>query len=314
MKKYILLFIILLLNSHIFSLELNIHEIISLQIPEEFEVISVTETLQNHSKSDQYALRIVVEYIYSNKHLYLIINLFGYGDQNKFTELAKILNFESTNSYYPNYMTADQIKFLKQNYAQQLEMTSEGMEFSRLVSAWASGYSADYYGFYFKINHNFFSEVIIYSINCWQSFNGVNLQYNDMNFRQKINTLNTDGQRLILYMDYIIESVETQTARSDIVYNPFLVIDNPNSLPGYWIPTIENLRLRDGSALDSNILGFVKDRPYRIIDIGSPVQIDGIDGYWYRIASLIGTETGWAFSGYLRELREGEIEKYFEGI
>ena len=53
MKKlfYILLF---LTTVYISGLDLNVHDIISLKIPDSIEIISVDQSLKKHSSSDQF--------------------------------------------------------------------------------------------------------------------------------------------------------------------------------------------------------------------------------------------------------------------
>ncbi len=313
MKRLFTVFILLAaLQLPVFSAELNIHNILKIDIPDEFEILSISELLGSHPESDQYCLSIYIDYIYGNRNLFLVLDLFGYGDEAKYNSLAEILELDNSYEYYPVYRTADQKKYLKENYQINRETNSHNLGFSRFVSSWPSGISSDYYGFYFSIDNEYFQEVIIHSINYWSSFGGDCESLDDKNFRQEIASLNEDGKRLMAFMDNIIDSVVPPRSSVKIIRNKSLEIKNTGSLQGYWVNETENTELYAQPDPASEVLDHTGCQPYVVIGTGPDVIIDGKQGRWYRIASYVGTRTGWIFSGFLRELDEEELENYLE--
>ena len=305
--SYSFLIIMLFPSSLLFGKTIDIHGVLNLEIPDEIEILSISQNLRSHKASKQYCLRTYIEIIYENAYIPLKIDLFGYGS---IQELASKLGIEEIGSYYSEYRTADQKKYLKQNFIDSPEKT-ENIEFSRFVSEWSNGWSSDYYGIYFRMDNVFFTETIISMENVWSGFGGSNLRNNDKEFMQKAHELSSSGQRFLNLIEAMIQSIKFLP---DIDKNNSLIFSSYEEIRDYYLPTIGNLRLRSKPAVDSEILGYVSEYPHLVIGVGPEFEADGIKGRWYRIRRYIGTTTGWAFSGYLRPLEEDEYIKYFEGI
>jgi len=129
-----------------------------------------------------------------------------------------------------------------------------------------------------------------------------------------MSSLEPSGQEFLSIIDEIVQSVKIHSNTDELTINPNIEFSKYEIIDDFFIPSISNSRLRSSPDLNSEILGYVQDIPYRIIGIGPEFEADGIRGNWYRIKTYIGPTTGWAFSGYLRVLTEEEKAKYFEGI
>ena len=279
---------LLLSTSLLSGIEINIHDAVNLVIPDEIEVLSVSQNLRSHNKSDQYCLRVYIEMIYDNTYLPLKIDLFGYGDTG---ELAEKLDMEKVGIYSPEYRTADQKKYLKQNYAEYPERT-ENIEFSRFVSHWPNGWSSDYYGIYFKLENSFFDEAIVSMINIWSGFGGSGLKINDREFREKAQELSASGRRFLAMTEAMIRSIE---CRPGVETNKSLLFSSYEDIPGYFLPTIENLRLRSGPSPDSEVLGYVSGYPHLIIGTGPEFEADGIKGQMVQDQAIHRNDDGLGF-------------------
>ena len=306
MKKF---FIIALLTLNILYLsaeKLNIHNLFSLDIPDSFEVISVGQSLQKHKKSEQYCLRIYIEVIYENR--YLPMNLYLYGN-DKYDELHSMFQLDEISTFYNEYHRAVENYFLK-NKGDTEEINVTGLSYSRMVSDWASGVMSDYYGVYFQLANNYFEEAFVTVTNSWYSFTDEKLKSYDSEFRDKIANMDSIGQD---YYDFIDTMIQNLALNGDFEINEDFEYMNYEYVSGYYIPTVENLRLRSSPDLNAQILGYVTDEPHKIIGFGDDFTAGGIEGKWLRIRTFTGTTTGWAFSGFIREIRKDEEIKYFEG-
>jgi len=69
----------------------------------------------------------------------------------------------------------------------------------------------------------------------------------------------------------------------------------------YHLTKVNNLRLRKGSNLKSEIIKHMKlNERVEIIEIGKKEIIDNIEGNWVKVMTEYG-ETGWCFGGYLKK-------------
>lgn len=308
-KLIILLFVVV--SALGYAYELNIHNILSLDVPESTEVLAVHQSFKQHRFSNQYSLSIWIEMISAHKYIPLRIDLFGYENYDDF---ASMIGQDEKELYSPEYRTADQIDFLLENYKTDRETNDNGLEFARFVSDWVSGWSTDYYGIYFELDNHYFDEVIISLINAWDAFEGSNLKINDKEFRAKAATMSSAGQEFIKSIDDMAQSIRVSSRDTEVIINDSLEFIGYEIIRGYYVPTISDLRLRASPDLDSEILGYVEEVPHYIIGTGPELTADGIEGRWLRLQTVIGPTTGWAFSGYLRTMTPEEKANFFEGV
>lgn len=299
-----------MLNIYVFGKEYNINDLFQVNIPDGIELVSISQKLMIKDDKSQYFIWNQIDFIFENKYFSIAINCYG-NSNKKILEGSKTYNME-TGTYYASYNIADQIKDLKQNFIHMPLFNKNNVKYSKFVSDWPSGRTSDYYGLYFQMPNNDFSECIISINNIWYSFAknqrlqiGNNLDYKEL-YMKEGGKLQAIFQLLELFENSITFSISNNAAKIDN-YEKY------ESDYSYIIPTIRNLRMRREPSLNSEVLGYMLNKIYQVIIIGDEAVIDGIKGNWILIRPAIGNDLSWVFSGYTRKATEEEIDYYFEG-
>jgi len=91
-----------------------------------------------------------------------------------------------TSSYYSNYLLSGQVISLKNKYIDDPLLNENNLIYSKLVSDWPSGLTSDYYGLYFMLQNEMFSECFISIFDIWSSLSkNNNLSLDDNNYKEK---------------------------------------------------------------------------------------------------------------------------------
>jgi hypothetical protein len=180
--------------------------------------------------------------------------------------------------------------------------------YSRFVSDWASGQSSDYLGYYFKIPDAVFRECVINIFNSWGALASKGqLGIDEKQFEEKLTKENKQTQSYYRIVGRMINSIrfDIDDTSKFVDFNYQFV--NSETVDGLYTPTINNLRFRESPSIEAPMIGFVEEKPYRIIEKGPEETIAGEKGQWVRMISVLGTTVGWAFDAYLRPLSEQEL-------
>ena len=315
MKKFTilaLLFFALAVNG--FSAEYSIADFFLINIPENLEVISINQYLSVKRDRSQYCMTNIINVVYENRLFFIIIYCFG----NTNTSLlngTENYNMQTRDGYYSNYNMADEIKFLKQNYTDSPFINENNVQLSRFVSDWASGATSDYYGLYFKLPNDEFSECVVSVYNVWGTFSkNQKLDLNDKNYRTKYEKEGGKLKDFFQLLEIMEKSISFTVSDSEIKITGGYHYEKYKTDNSFITPTIDNLRMRNTPSLKGEVTGYMANTVYRTVIIGEEAETDGIKGNWIMIRPYYGNVLSWVFSGYTRKLTEQELADYFDGV
>jgi hypothetical protein len=315
MKKKLLTFaIIIFIGGNLFSKEFNLNNIFSIDIPENMVVVSLDQSFSfNHNYNDvQYKWTLGFMCLYDSKFIPLKIELFG--DKNPADAadslhfpLDKIIGFRGN-----NYGLSDQVKFLFEKFEDSPEYTSSKIPYSMVISSWPAGSQHDYLGIYFKVNDDYFSECIISVWNSWRELQGISdLEIPENDFYQ---VLIKEEENIQAYYNNFHEMVDSLVlSREDGIfinaqYNELLA----TSRKGFFSPNRQDIKIRIDSNLESENLGILKEKPYRIMYVGLEDTINGLDGNWVYLVNYYYHSIGWVFDRNLHRSTQEEIDLFGE--
>jgi hypothetical protein len=284
--------------------KLNINNLFEINIPASIEVVSLNQYLFVDRDNTQYSVSNYFDIVYQNK--YFILRIDCYGDTNmsilngdKTYNLRKIIN--------PNiYKSENIIKYLKENYDDDSFTNKNNVKMGRLVSNWASGRTSDYYGLYFTLSNNEFSECVIAIYNIWYTFTvNEELDHNDKSYRVKYKNDGGDLEGIFQELEIIENSISFKKSEDSIIILNGSVGENIIDSE-YVFPATDNLRMWNKPSLTGEVLGYMENKIYRVIVIGESIEIDGINGNWIMIIPFYGNSVTWVFDGYIREPTQEE--------
>jgi hypothetical protein len=275
------------------------------------EVIEIEQKLRINNHDSQYWLANWFYFIYDNKIFGLRVDCFG-NNNKKILDGSETLNM-TTDTYLVSYNIASQLKFLKNNFIDTPIFNRNNIKFSRFVADWASGSSSDYYGLYFQIPNDNFSECIISIYNIWHSFarNQKLLMDNNPDYKEKYMMEGGSLKNIFQLLELLEESLSFTISNNIINITNEYNYRKYNSDDSFIRPKIKNLRMRREPSLNSEVLGYMADSLYQIVIIGKEDKIDGIKGNWLLIKPGNSNNLTWVFSGYTRKATEKEIFNYF---
>ena len=311
MKKIIFCFLLFLLNINIFGVEYNINDLFQINIPNEIEVVSINQRLRIKNDNSQYYIVNNIFFIYENKYFVISINCYGNSNSNILNGIDT-LNM-NTGIYYSNYNIADQIKYLIPNYNEIPIYNNNNIKYSKFVSYWPSGVTSDYYGLYFQIPNDDFSECIISINNIWGSFGDIRnlILGNNHDYREKYILEGGNLKDLFELLAIMENSITFNISNNAIKITNGFSYEKYETDYSYIISTIDNARMRNEPFLEGEILGNMENKLYQIIIIGDEIEIDGIIGNWLLIKpASIGNSLSWVFSEHTRQATEEEINYY----
>jgi len=300
-----------MLNICVFGAEYNIQNLFQINIPDEIEVIEINQSLRINKYDSQYWLANWFYFIYDNKYFTLQVNCFG-SSNKRILDGSETLKM-TTGTYLVKYNITDQLKYLLHNYNETPIYNKNKIKYSRFVSNWASGTTSDYYGLYFQIPNDNFTECIISINNVWGSFANVQeLEMgNNPDYKEKYMLKGGSLKNIFKLLEILEESI------SFVISNKIINITNGynynkyKSDDSFICPTIKNLRMRKEPSLNSEVLRYMADTLYQIIIIGNELTIDGIKGNWILIKPENRNNLTWVFSGYTRKATKKEIYDHF---
>jgi hypothetical protein len=314
MKKIIFLLVLYIQNIWVFGVEYNINDFFQINLPNEFEVASITQKLRVKSDKSQYCITNNIYFIFENKYFVMTINCYG-NNNIRILDGSETYNMETGLYYSNNYSMADEIKYLMPNYIDIPLFNKNNVKYSKFISDWPSGRTSDYYGLYFQIPNNEFSECIISIYNIWGSFaTSQRLKFgNNPDYKEKYMKEGGKLQSIFQLLELFENSITFSISKNILKIANGYSYEKYKSDYSFILPTINNLEMRKEPSLNSEVLGYMSNRIYQIIIMGNESEIDGIKGNWILIKPPIGNNLRWVFSGYTRKATEEEINKYFEG-
>jgi len=285
---------------------LNINNIFEIKIPENIEIVSVSQYLLLNDDNTQYGIYNLLRIVYENKFFFMTIEI--YGDTNHlFLDGSKTYNMNTIiNS--SSYKSQNQIIYLKENYINDPLINKKNIKIGRFISRWGTSWTSDYYGLYFKLPNDEFDECIISIDNIWGTF--AKIETLDENYKENI--IKEGGILEKIFQDLeLMENSITFTLSEDSIKIENGNAGEENITDEYIFPAIENLRMRNQPLLTGEVLGYMKNEMYRVVVIGERVKIDGIEGNWIMIIPWHGNDVSWVFSGFTRIATKDELDSYF---
>lgn len=296
----------LVISIFIFSETYDVYDSISITIPDEFYIYSISSELRYNEANQQYWLESDIDCIYDD--IIFTINVSFFGDTSIEQALEKFKFNAIEGKYYNKYSSSLNNEVIENR---KKVIKNEFYSFQEFIASWGTGWSSDVIAYSFTPNIESIDRCIISTLNPRYSLGAKQeLLIPEINIDAKLSQENEKIQRFYTLYREMIKTVSPNINHEKKIVQGFLY--EPERYTEIVIPTIENLRLRDGSSTKSNIVGLVEKRPYNVIQKGKIDNIDGINGRWLRIRPLLQNKLGWAFSGYLREMSEQEIDSFLE--
>lgn len=306
MKKLYFLFLFTIFQLHAFAENVNIFDFFSMNLPNEYQIYSIQNALLYSNENQQYWLDIDINCIYKN--LYFTLNISFFGNQSKENALNKFGFSQINRNYYNKFNSAMNNNILSQT---NTRIINHDYSFTEFIADWATGWSSDVIAYRFDPKIEGVEVCIISTINSWHSLDAKQeLNIPENNFSTKVSNESQDVQQFYTLYRNVIQSISPLKVDGIKIKSDYsLKTENYSEIV---TAIIDNLRLRDGDAINSNIIGYVEKRPYSILQKGKSEVIDGISGTWIRIKPFFQNKIGWAFSGYMREMSSEELNSYME--
>jgi hypothetical protein len=224
---------------------------------------------------------------------------------------ADTLNM-NTGIYYSNYNIADQIKYLIPDYNEIPIYNKNNIRYSKFVSYWPSGHSSDYYGIYFNIPNNEFTECIISIYNIWGTFGNLRDIRLDNNFdyREKYILEGGNLRNIFELLEIMENSITFEISDYAIRVINGYTYEKYETNYSYILSINDNAIMRNEPSLEGEELGYMGNGLYQIIIIGDEFEIDEIIGNWLLIKPAYRNDLSWVFSGHTRIATEEEINYY----
>ena len=290
----------------LFAENINVYNLFSMKIPDDYYIYSIQNNLLYTQDSQQYWLDIDINCIYKN--IYFTFNISFFGNQTRENAMKKFGFTQINQNYYNKYNSAMNNNILLQN---NIKVVNKNYNFTEFIADWATGWSSDVIAYSFNPNIDGIEVCIISTINSWYALGAKQaLNIPENNFSTKLRNENQDIQQFYFLYQNIIQSISPLQTNGKIITSGYsFETENYSEIV---TPIIDNLRLRDGDTKTSNIIGYVEKRPYSILQKGKNEVIDGVSGTWIRIKPFLQNRIGWAFSGYMREMSNDEVSSYEE--
>jgi hypothetical protein len=305
LKKLCVLSLLGILAQEVNAATYNLLDVLEVTIPEDFQLLSLSQHFYKHYLFSQYDLEVRFEVAYRTALLPITFDLFGYDSIRAAEGLSKYVG--TPQSYDRMYNMSDQSKYLIAEYDRSSKISLQGIKYSQFVSTWNSDVSTDYIGYYMKTNNAVFSEAIISLYNSWSALDASpELGFDEKDFGQKLERQGAVARDFYRKVSSMIDSIRIPASGNGKRLDYSLQFASYDIRGEQYVPTITNLRLREKPSLSAAIVGLVKNQPHLIIEKGPEATIDGVKGNWVRIRPLAGNRIGWAFSGYLRRLTDKE--------
>lgn len=306
MKKIYVVILFAVIQVAIFAENINIYNLFSMKLPEDYHIYSIENNLLYSNENQQYWLDIDINCIYRN--LYFTLNISLFGSQTKENAMKQFGYSQINKNYYNKYNSAMNSSILSQHNS---KIRNNDYSFNEFVADWATGWSSDVIAYNFNPNIEGIEVCIISTINSWHSLDAKQvLDIPENDFANKLSKENQDIQKFYSLYRNIIQSISPINKDGIIIKSGYSFETEHYS--EIVTPIIDNLRLRDNDSKKSTIIGYVEKRPYSILQKGKNEVIDGISGTWIRIKPFLRNKIGWAFSGYMREMSNEELNSILE--
>jgi hypothetical protein len=287
---------------------LNINNLFELTIPEDFDIISIDQYLFLNRDNTQYNISNSLRVIYQNKFFNIRIDCIGNTDASildgdKYNNLRKFIN---TSVYVGN-----QINDLKNNYIEDPFINENYIKISRFISPWGTSWTSDYYGLYFTLPNNEYTECVISIYNIWGTFaQNVPFPQSEKDYILKSKEEGGIIERIFQDLEFMENSITFTSSENSIkILNGS--VGEEIIKDEYIFPTADNLRMRKQPSLTSEVLGYMENKIYIIRAIGEKTEIEGINGNWILVVPHDGNSAAWVFNGFTRKATSEEINHVF---
>lgn len=294
--------------------DFNFSNIISINIPPQFEILSYNQGLSFSGEHKQCWYNIAYEFVCVNRLFTLEFSLYGNSELSSAIDLLQCPG-KDVADYSVRFGHAGETEILLKKYKTSSAYTITGHKYSFLGTLWPSGVTSDFIGYYLKIKNKVFDECFVFLFNSWARLGAKNeLYFIEGSFSDQLKKEDRYIQEFYSLIERIIKSLQFNASSRDPI--PFSRNYSAYARDGsLYAPTAEKIGLREKPSIASNVVGVVSDKPYRIVGIGKETTVNGKKGYWIRITPAFGDSSiGWTFSQYFRKMTEAEVEDFYGGF
>ncbi len=296
----------------VYATDLDIHNIMRLQLPNNWRIVSVNQSLGRDFMDKLYWLTLSIRFTYENKYSTLDIYLYGEGNDSQFSNTASLVKKDPNIRKGVSLRALQPYEEMKKAFAADPRKTGSGLAFSKFSRNVPVDNTEDCF-FYFPLDNPYFYEAIIETKNIWNTEKTGTAVFKDKKIMNIVQIPSRESTMFTESMDLMMESVVFPEEKAAIVFNPSLAFKSGDLLEGYYIAVEDNVRLRKKPEMQSDYIENMLHAPYMVVAAGPEVIMDGKKGRWLGISLEPGETFGWVFSEAVRKLKESELDQYFNG-
>jgi len=287
--------------------KINIDNMFEITIPENMEIISITQRLIIDSMNPRYYVSHLFELAYHNKYFVLSINCHGNSNRSIING-NETFNLRTITTGIPS-----QIYLLQDNYNSKPFFNQNNIKLGKMVAGWGSHWTSDIYGLYLPLESDNFNECEITLYNLWGAFTDIDVyELNNDIYAARSTAEGGIIEKIVQDLIFLENSITYSSSDNSIKIIIGNIGEDTNDSM-YIFPTQNNIHLRRTPSVSGEIIGYMEDKIYNILMTGENTEIDGIYGNWLMIIPFPYKfeDVAWVFSGYTRNPTNEELDYYF---